>query len=95
MSDMTIGELARTIDAFRQGVREDLAALSARLDQVVLREVYASDRAALDARVLRLEDELRSARQATRQAFYAAIGSAGVALLMLLITLALRPKGAA
>jgi hypothetical protein len=57
-----IGELGRKIEDFRRDVRDDFAALIARLDQLVPREVYNVERDATSARIKRLEDDHAAAR---------------------------------
>lgn len=56
------GELSRSLREFRRDVRDDFAALMARMDQMVLREVYNVQRDALIARVKRVEAEVLAAR---------------------------------
>jgi hypothetical protein len=52
------GELQRLIERNHLEVREDYAGILARLDQFVLREVYASDERARVARFEAIEKEL-------------------------------------
>lgn len=87
-----IGELARSIDAFRRDTRDDLQQINIRLDQFVLREVYASDRASLELRLGRMEREAEAQRSATRTAIYGALASI-VASIVVGIVLALITKG--
>lgn len=53
------GELQRLIERNHLEVREDYAGILARLDQFVLREVYASDERARSARFVVIEEELK------------------------------------
>lgn len=87
-----LGELARVLGDFRRDVRDDFAAISARLDTFVLREVYNADKAANEARMARMEREAESNRSAVRAAVYAALGSV-VASIVAGIVLALIVKG--
>lgn len=77
---------------FRADVRDDFAAISARLDTFVLREVYLADKAALEARLARMEREQESNRTSARAAVYAAVGSV-VASIVAGIVLALILRG--
>lgn len=66
--DLTMGELARAVEAIRRDVREDLNEFGRRLDQLVLRDVYLADQRALLDRMNRVEQEQRDARlDITRQ----------------------------
>jgi hypothetical protein len=116
MSDMTTGELSRALEQFRRDmredqevfrreIREDFAEFRGSLAQLVPREVYQSERAALVERVVRVETEVAALRaeraadhkavqSARRQQVYAFVGAAGLALLLLLINAALKSKGA-
>jgi hypothetical protein len=87
-----IGELARTIDAFRRDTRDDLQQINTRLDQFVLREVYASDKAAQDEWRKRAEREAEGQKSAVRMAIYGALGSV-VASVVVGVVLALITKG--
>ena len=53
----------------------DVAHIIGQLDRYVLREVYAADKAALEARLARMEREQEASRNAARAAVYAAAGS--------------------
>lgn len=92
-----MGELARTVEAIRTNVREDLMEFGRRLDQLVLREVYLADQRAVQAEIARLQEDIRTARaereqdrRAIRTSVYGAIGSVIVAIVILIITLALK-----
>lgn len=66
--DLSLGELARAVEAIRRDVREDLNEFGRRLDQLVLRDVYLADQRALLDRMNRMETEQREARvDVTRQ----------------------------
>jgi hypothetical protein len=66
--DLSMGELARTVESIRRDVREDLNEFGRRLDQLVLRDVYLADQRALLDRMNRMEQEQRDDRiDATRQ----------------------------
>jgi hypothetical protein len=69
------GELARKIEDFRRDVRDDFQAITSQLNQFVLREVYASDKRALEERLARMERESEGARGAARSAIYACIAT--------------------
>lgn len=63
------GELQRLIERNHLEVREDYAGILARLDQFVLREVYASDERRRDVRFEAIEKELaRTSRNRTLMA---------------------------
>lgn len=53
------GELQRLIERNHLEVRDDYAGILGRLDQFVLREVYASDERARVARFVVIEEELK------------------------------------
>lgn len=66
--DLSMGELARTVDAIRRDVREDLNEFGRRLDQLVLRDVYLADQRAVLDRLNRAEQDVKDGRlDATRQ----------------------------
>jgi hypothetical protein len=66
--DLSMGELARTVDAIRRDVREDLNEFGRRLDQLVLRDVYLADQRATVDRINRLEQDVKDCRiDSTRQ----------------------------
>lgn len=77
----TLGEIARLVGDLRQDVREDFAGINARLDQFVLREVYAADRTALDLRLTRMEREAENSRAAVRNAILGSIGAVAASLI--------------
>ncbi|HEX5568013.1 MAG TPA: hypothetical protein VFY14_13985 [Streptomyces sp.] len=59
MSDgPSLGELGRLIQALRDDVREDMAAISARLDKLVSAEVYAVEKAAMAKDIADLSKDL-------------------------------------
>ncbi|GAA2298241.1 hypothetical protein GCM10010402_66040 [Actinomadura luteofluorescens] len=76
------GELARQIADFRRDVRDDFATVTSQLTQFVLREVYQSDKAALEARLARMERESEAARSAARNALYACLGTIVAAIVV-------------
>lgn len=95
-----LGELGRSIEAFRRDVRDDFGQISAQISNLLPREVYNSDRAALearmaadarstDARLSRIERENESNRSSARNAIFAAVGAfvASVASGILLVVL--------
>lgn len=57
----SLWELQRLIERNHLEVREDYAGIIARMDQFVLREVYASDEARRNARFDAIEAELKRA----------------------------------
>lgn len=67
------GELQRLIERNHLEVRDDYQAILARLDQFVLREVYASDERARDARFVVIEDEIKRWRSTRTLIFTLAI----------------------
>lgn len=74
-NEPTLGELSRILVDFRADVRDDFTAINSRLDTFVLREVYLADKAALEARLARMERENEAARNAARTALYACVGA--------------------
>lgn len=95
-------DVREDLETVKRDVREDLAEFRAALGQLVLREVYAADKTAASERMARLEQEVKDVqrdrgedRKAVRTAMYSAAGALAVALLMFIITMALRSKGAA
>jgi hypothetical protein len=66
--DLSLGELARTVESIRRDVREDLNEFGRRLDQLVLRDVYLADQRAATDRMNRLEQDVKDGRnEMTRQ----------------------------
>lgn len=55
MDEPTLGELGRLIQATRSDTRDDLAALSARLDKLVSVDVYTIEKSVVIERVTALE----------------------------------------
>lgn len=90
--DPGMGELARKIEDFRRDVRDDFAQIGNQLAQFVLREVYLADKAALEARLARMEREQEASRSAVRNAVFGAIGSI-VATIVVGIIMAVAVKG--
>ncbi len=90
--DPQLGELARSLADFRRDVRDDFAQIGTRLDQFVLREVYLADRAALEARLARMEREQEGQRSASRAAVYGALASI-IASVVAAIVMAVVVKG--
>lgn len=76
------GELARKIEDFRRDVRDDFQAITNQLTQFVLREVYTSDKRALEERLARMERESEAARSAARNALYACLGTIVAAIVV-------------
>jgi hypothetical protein len=92
VDEPSLGEVSRQLSDFRQDVRDDFAIIAARLDNFVLREVYAGDRNALELRLSRMEREAEAQSSTVRGAIYAAISSV-VASVVAGIVLALVLKG--
>lgn len=90
--DPQLGELSRSLQDFRRDTRDDFAQIASRLDQFVLREVYLSDKNALEARLARMEREQEGQRSASRAAVYGALASI-VASVVAAIVMAVVVKG--
>ncbi len=88
----TLGELARLIGDMRQDQRDDFAAVNARLDGYVLREVFlttlasleqrmAAEKVAFEVRMSRMERDAESARASVRNAVLGSIGAVVASLI--------------
>ena len=66
--EITNAELARRLDDFRRDIRDDLAEIKNRQDQYVLREVYAADQRALNAKVDTLDRRQDATEEQSRTA---------------------------
>jgi hypothetical protein len=95
-------DVREDLESVKRDVRDDLAEFRAALGQLVLREVYSADKTALGERIARLEQEVKDVqrdrgedRKASRTAMYSAAGALAVALVMFVLSMALKSKGAA
>lgn len=91
--EISSSELGRRLDDLSRDMKEDLAEILRRQDAYVLREVYAVERRASDARLDHLERQIQNAEEQRKQLFRWVISAVIVPTVALIVTVVLNVQG--
>lgn len=92
-AEITSSELGRRLDDLSRDMKEDLAEILRRQDAYVLREVYAVERRASDARLDHLERQIQNAEEQRKQLVRWVISAVIVPTVALIVTIVLNVQG--
>ena len=67
MSEPSLGELGRLIQSVKGDLREDIQQIHARLDQMVSRDVYAAEKAAMAKEISDLKESVKAINQGRKE----------------------------
>lgn len=91
--DVSNAELARRLDSFQRDTHADFTEVFRRLDQYVLREVYAAERGRQEDRIAALEQRVRDGEEQRRTYLRWVISAILIPIVVLVVQVALTLRG--